>query len=251
MGMTAPDGVAAIETIARECFRGFSALPNARLLDDGKIFGVATDVPIHFFNGIAMSDLRDDQVPEVIESLRSRPFRWWISPSTRPSNLIPILQRHGLRHAYDAPGMMVDFRDAPFDMPLPPGLTIARVTELQDWEQVFMPGFRRPESERGVWQATYAQLERWTHFVGYLDGQPVATTSVLSCGELAGVYHVVTLPAARGRGIGRAMTLEALRHAQTQGATHAALQSSEMGFRVYESVGFVKYCDLTLYAWQP
>jgi hypothetical protein len=29
------------------------------------------------------------------------------------------------------------------------------------------------------------------------------------------------------------------------GATHAALQSSEMGYGVYRAIGFVPYCDLT------
>ena len=244
------NGVKAIERISRECFRSFRHLPNARLLDDGRVFGVLTDVPSNFFSGIAMSDLAENEVEPVLDAMRGHRFRWWISPSTRPSNLSVILAGRGLRHTYDAPGMMVDLADVDFAKPLPDGLTVRRVTDLRDWERVFMEGFARPSHEAGVWPAAYAHCDDvWVHFVGSLDGAPVATTSLLLCGDLVGVYHVVTLPPARGRGIGRAITVAALEYALSTGATHAALQASEMGFSVYRAIGFKKYCDLTLYDW--
>jgi GNAT superfamily N-acetyltransferase len=246
------NGVEAIERISRECFRGFGRLPSARLIDDGRVFGVLSDVPINFFSGIAMSNLSIEEVPRVLDTMRSRPFRWWISPSTRPADLAAILASTGLHHTYDAVGMVVELDSVDFGAPLPSGFTIRRVTDLSDWETVFMEGFERPESDRGVWRAAYSHCDDvWAHFVGYLDGAPVATTSLLLCKDLAGIYHVVTLPAARGRGVGRAITVAALRYAREMGATHAALQSSEMGFRVYRAIGFVPYCDLTLYDWRP
>jgi GNAT superfamily N-acetyltransferase len=244
------NGIEAIERIARECFRSLAALPDARLIDDGRVFGVQTHLPINFFSGIAMSDLSEEEVPRVLDEFRPLPFRWWISPSTRPANLAAVLVEHGLHHTYDATGMTIDLRDVPA-APAIDGFTIRRVTDLDDWDLVFMEGFRRPESDRGLWKSAYGHLHgRWTHFVGDLDGTPVATTSLLDCGELAGIYHVVTLPQARGRGIGRAMTIAALQYAKTRGATHAALQASKMGFSVYRAIGFEPHCDLTLYDWR-
>ncbi len=240
------NGIAAVERISRECFRSFSRLPNARLIDDGRVFGVMTDVPIDFFSGIAMSDLSEDEVRPVIETFQAHKFRWWISPSTRPANLAAILADQGLHHTYDAPGMVVDLDTVDFHVPF----DIRRVTKLDDWERVFMEGFSRPETDRGLWRGVYDQCgDEWVHFVGYLDGAPVATTSILLCGELAGVYFVVTLPSARGRGMGRAVTVAALQYAKRAGATHAALQSSEMGYSVYRAIGFEHVCDLTLYDW--
>lgn len=241
-------GVKAIERISHECFRSFRTLPHARLIDEGGVFGVVTEVPINFFSGVAMSVIAPDDVPNVIASIGSGPFRWWISPSTRPVNLAEILASRGLQHTYDSAGMAIDL-SAPLEFAMPEGFVVRQVTDLTDWERVFMEGFRRPDHERGVWQSTYAQCDDvWVHFTGYLNDEPVATTSLLLCGELVGVYHVVTLPQARGRGIGRAITTFALQYAQQLGATEGALQASEMGYSVYRAIGFVDYCPLTLYS---
>ena len=94
----------------------------------------------------------------------------------------------------------------------------------------------------------FAADAEWTHFVGYLDGKAVSTTTLLVRGELAGIYHVVTVPEARGRGIGANTTNAALDLARERGATVAVLQSSEMGAPVYRTLGFVEYCTLPMYA---
>lgn len=243
--------VESVERIARECFRSFRFLPGAKVIDDGRLSGVMTNVPINFFSGIAMSDIEESDVPRVIASMDGRPFRWWISPSTRPANLAAILVGLGMHHTYDAPGMTADLAKVDFDAPLPRGLDVRRADALDDWERVFLEGFQRPGRERGLWSEAYSHCDdTWTHFVGYLDGKPVSTTSILMCGELAGVYHVVTLPPARGRGVGKATTVAAMKHAKELGATQAALQSSEMGFSVYRAIGFEKDCDLVLYDWR-
>lgn len=240
--------IEALDRISHECFRSFLALPNARAIEHDGVSGTMTDVPINFFSGIATSVLSEAEVPDVIALMGTRPFRWWISPSARPENLADVLARHGLQHTYDSRGMTIAL-DQPLRLTMPQGFIVRRVTDLTDWERVFLEGFRRPETDRGLWKGTYAQLgDEWVHFVGYLDGAPVATTSLLMLGELVGVYHVVTLAEARGRGIGNAITTYALQYAQEHGATLGALQSSEMGFRVYRAIGFEDHCALTLYA---
>lgn len=243
--------VAALDAIARACFRSFSNLPNARILDDGCVYGIATDVPLTFFNGIATSQLDRDDVPRVIAQFEGRPFRWWISPSARPVDLDAVLLEHGLRHAFDSTGMAADLTTLR-DVATPRELTIERVSDLSAWIDVFLPGFHKPAEERDAWLGAYARCgDEWVHFVGRVNGVPIATTSLLLDGDLAGVYHVVTLPDHRGRGIGAAMTHAAMRVARDAGARTAVLQASEMGEGVYRSVGFEAVCTLTLYDWRP
>lgn len=212
-----------------------------------------TGVPLTFFNGIAHARITADDVPGIIDTFHAfrRPFRWWISPDAEPSDLAAALQANGMRYGYDAPGMTADLtRLRPV---VPPGeLVIHRVTDLAAWLQVFILGFNLPPSAAPVWKSAYAQCDAsWAHFVGFVRGVPAATTSVLTAGDLAGVYHVVTLPPFRGRGIGAAMTSAAMQYARDTSARTAVLQSSEMGVRVYRSVGFEVNCNLTLYDWRP
>lgn len=257
------DDVAAIEQITVNCFRSFAGFPNAQLIDDGAVFGVMSHVPITFFSGIAATRFDGDvetQVARTIEQFRAArcAFRWWLTPSTRPQGLASMLAAQGMRHAYDAPGMIADLTMVPLDVPLPEGVTIRRarnVDELTPWTDVFMPVFSRPRMEREIWRDAYERFgfeedAPWTHFVAFLGDEPVATTTLLVDGAVAGVYHVATLPSARGRGIGAAVTRAAMRFARERGATRAALQSSESGFRVYQALGFVQKCDLSLYDWK-
>ncbi|HEX9982890.1 MAG TPA: GNAT family N-acetyltransferase [Thermoanaerobaculia bacterium] len=248
-----------LDTISRSCFESFSRLRNAQLLDAHGVYGSVTDVPLTFFNGIATS--ADPDVPAVLDFYQSRrmPFRWWLTPSTRPLELEVTLKASGLRFAFDAKGMVADMAKVDFDVPLAPGVSLVRVEDARgfdDWLSVLLPTFHRPPGEGAVWRAGYEQFgfgnhDTWAHFVGLLDGKPVATTSVLVAGELVGIYHVATLPEARGRGIGSAVTLAGMQHGHERGAKRAVLQSSEMGFTVYQRCGFADVADLRLYDWRP
>ncbi len=251
-----------VERILRECFRSFASLPGAVLLEDDRVDGVMTEVPIAFFSGIAATHIDQataaDDAAEIASRFRERqlPFRWWLTPSVRPRALEPILQSIGMRHAYDAAGMSIDLRA--LREPAPPReLSIRRITgadDMRHWIAVFLPVFSRTEEEGAVWIDTYARLgfdDAWIHFTGFAGGKPAATASLLMCGGgLAGIYHVATLAEFRGRGIGAAVTMHALQYARARGATVAVLQSSAMGFSVYRSLGFEKVCELRLYDWR-
>lgn len=258
-GVSSED-IQAIETITTNCFRSFAGFPHAETIDNDEIFAVLSYLPIPFFSGVARTNLNADDVDATLELLRSKncPFRWWVTPSTRPEGLAAMLRARGLRHAYDAPGMIADLTAVPLDAPLPRGITMRQVThvdELADWISVFAAVFSSPEHERGVWRDAYVRCgvgEKmpWQHFVAYEGDTPLAITSVLVEGNLAGIYFVATMPEARGRGIGSAATRAAMRYARDAGATRAALQSSDSGFGVYQSLGFEQRCVVSAYEWR-
>lgn len=247
----------AIDAVSVECFRSFATLPNASLLDVDGVEGVITDVPLNFFNGVAATR-GGASIAGVIERFRHRraPFRWWISPLSEPADLPALLRASGMRQTFTSTGMTADLSDLR-ETAMPAGVRIAKIEDrqgLEAWAGIFAHVFNRAPEEAALWLDTYLQLgftSSWIHFVAYRDDVPVATTSLLLAGEVAGIYHVATLPSARGRGIGAAITAVAMRHAREAGATIAALQASTMGLGVYRSVGFTVCCDLTLYDWRP
>jgi ribosomal protein S18 acetylase RimI-like enzyme len=75
-------------------------------------------------------------------------------------------------------------------------------------------------------------------YIGYVDGAPVATSTLVMTDRTAGIFNVATESAYRGRGIGEAMTRKCVRRGAEMGCVMAALQASEMGRPVYERMGF-------------
>ncbi len=71
-----------------------------------------------------------------------------------------------------------------------------------------------------------------------LDGRDVGTTLAYDHDGDCGIYNVVTVPEARGRGIGAALTALQLHHARERGCATASLQSTGIAERVCASVGF-------------
>lgn len=66
-----------------------------------------------------------------------------------------------------------------------------------------------------------------------------------------GELKVATMPEARRKGIGTAMTLDPLLQAREDGYNVGVLHSSEMGQPVYERMGFKRICDFWFYRWTP
>jgi GNAT superfamily N-acetyltransferase len=75
-------------------------------------------------------------------------------------------------------------------------------------------------------------------YVGYTDGEPVATGLGFRTGSAIGVYNIATIESCRGRGYGAAMTQRVVADGVATGCDVAILQSSEMGFPIYERLGF-------------
>lgn len=92
--------------------------------------------------------------------------------------------------------------------------------------------------------AVGAALEGWlvrsTAYVARVEGRPVSCLTLLRAGDDAGVFLVGTVPEARGRGLTRRLLLRALHDARDQGATISTLQSSRLGYPVYQRLGYVE-----------
>jgi hypothetical protein len=89
----------------------------------------------------------------------------------------------------------------------------------------------------------WLDIAGWRMFVGYVDDRPVASAGAF-IGEHVHVEQVATLPDARGRGFGEALTWRAT---LADPSKHALLIASDPGRPVYERMGYLPLTRFTLW----
>jgi GNAT superfamily N-acetyltransferase len=80
-----------------------------------------------------------------------------------------------------------------------------------------------------------------------LDGRPAAVALALHHNHDCGVSFVATIPEARRQGLATAVMRQALAAAKTQGCTTSTLQATDLGERLYASLGYRRLCAMQLW----
>ena len=259
-------GTALADAVRRnlhEFFRSLRRVPTVEFLEDPRHVRWHTSVPHPWFCGVLATAPPDGaaerRVDEAVAYFTSRgvaAFSWWLEPGLDVGAWETILGSRGLRRDDQTPGMALDLArlpDAPDD---PPGLVVRPVEDeemLRRWTDTFVRGYGLPPAFAAPIFDLFAGLGLGPpirHWLGFLDGEPVVTSTVFLGAGVAGIYDVATLPPARGRGLGSALTTLPLRWARERGYRAGILQSSEQGFRVYERLGFRTQVPMTHFVWK-
>ena len=123
-----------------------------------------------------------------------------------------------------------------------PELEIRRVTGatgIDDHRHVVTAGFAAdPAVARETACLDLLDRPECVVYTGYADGSPVASGLGWRSGRTIGVYSIATVPSARRRGYGAAMTARVVADGVAAGCDVAALQASDMGRPIYERQGF-------------
>ena len=99
-------------------------------------------------------------------------------------------------------------------------------------------GFGAPREFFASLFATGMRAEGLDIWLAFADGVPVSTATGLTRGGSVGIFDVATPPEHRRKGYGAVITAKAVEQGFASGASSAFLQSSDMGFPVYEALGF-------------
>lgn len=177
-------------------------------------------------------------------------FSWWVSPADQPQWLGGLLVDAGLRRVESELAMAISLEELPALPQLPSGLAIRRAATADLLETFSLTVTSDIEALRFYQLAAQALLApscpQW-FFLGYIEGEPVATVEVTLGGGVAGLYNVTTHENWRGRGIASAMTLHALLAARKSGAAAAVLQAADAGIGVYRRLGFKPFGEIVEY----
>jgi hypothetical protein len=254
--------VAAIEANLFEIFRLFKQWSQAEVHDSPELLWVNTEIPFPLFNSILKPRLSPENMDDAINAAIARcktknvPMLWWTGPSTKPADLGSRLEAFSFQ-ATEVPGMAADLDSLPEKMELPEDLVIERVEsdeDLEKWCRVLCTAFEMPDFTGDALFDLYRSLgfdpsSPLRNYLGSLNDEVVATSTLYMGAGVAGIYSVSTLERARRKGIGSAMTAAPLMDSRCLGYRVGILQSSELGFNVYHRLGFQEYCKIYQYVW--
>lgn len=195
---------------------------------------------------------------EILDRLieNGHPFMWWLTPSSRSPELESVLVERGLVVDEPAVGMYVDLADADLAEPAPPGVTLEVCTPgtLETMILTMCDGFGMPRDLLGPFHTLLSGGDasiQLVHVLARLDGRPVGTGSLAVTGRTAGLYDIAVLEAARGHGLGRAITTELMRLGVDHGCTESILHATPLGLPVYTRNGYQPVCEIHQYVWMP
>lgn len=170
---------------------------------------------------------------------RSRP--WRLEAALHLKELVdPIAKSVGLTEYAVRPGFTLVPEELKRSVPTPQ-LAIEKVDSAEKGHvflRSLMEGFSIEPSPAGVPPEVRFSLPDLTRYLGLVDGVPVATAAVYTHCRVAGIYAVSTVPKARRRGYGRAVTERAVLDGFSSGCTVSFLQSTVMGRPMYEGMGY-------------
>ncbi len=203
----------------------------------------------------------DRQIDEIQQTFgqRSMPFVWWLRHEDSEDGLETKLRSHGFDYYGDESIGMAIALPAPEQTPGGESI-VERIFEEHDirtWFATLLESFGATPDERTMELATtvFSYLANdsqsgWHLYLAHIGERPVGTCA-LHLGSAAGLYSVGTLPMARRRGVGTALTVRALADASLAGHNIATLTASGLGARLYHALGFMEYCRFREYVWRP
>jgi ribosomal protein S18 acetylase RimI-like enzyme len=240
-------------------FRNFANSPAAEVVEEDGLVRWHTQVPHPWFNGVLC---RNRPGPDESATIRGTcgyflskgvgAITWWLAPGLEAEAWGEPLSQQGFHYDHNTPGMAIDLAEVS-PLNLPDGLAIEPVRtpeSLKTWISTFIRGYGLPD---GIAESYYNLVLDlgyelpMRNYTGFLHGRAVAASTLFLGAGVAGVYSVATLPEARGRGLGTALTMLPLLEAREMGYQVGVLQSSDMGYPIYQKIGFRTTCQIDSY----
>lgn len=223
--------------------------PSVEIHQIGGVVGIHSDMPFDWFNQVLIE--RDDALASDLLAA--------VDPAVRRADGLLVRLRAGIDDRFppslaragwiaaDAGTMTPGMVAFPIDHLATsasgrPELEIRRVTDeagVEDHRAVVTAGFGVVGSVAvGTTGLDLLGTPECTIYVGYAAGRPVTSGIGWRSGRTIGVYAISTVPAARRRGYGEAMTARVVADGIAAGCDAAALQASVAGRPIYERLGF-------------
>jgi GNAT superfamily N-acetyltransferase len=215
--------------------------------------------PVPTFTSVSRLRLEPEEVPEVLAEVRAqvaqaghREAQWWVGPSATPGDLADRLRARGLvpdeRPGSEPHSTSMVLAEEP---PLPPAGVVAR--RVESFDEFLRAGkigdvaFAAPKEDAKAYEAIAEESfarERAGHsprvYAAFLDGEPTGVGRALFAADCPAVLMIGggVLPAARGRGVYRALVRARWDDAVAAGTPALVTHAGVMSRPILERLGF-------------
>lgn len=197
-----------------------------------------------------------DEIAEAVDIFKTDrlPFAFWLI-SEDEKQLSKALIQCNLNCAEVELGMSVVLSNALSSDKINEELQIKIVDSyaiLLDWIEVFCALL--PDESSAItrfYQLADPVIQKFSStikcYVGYLNNQPVTTCALFFSESIAGIFDMITVPAAQRKRVATTMMLHVLNEAKLAGCKQVSLGASEEGLHVYKKLGFETHCEFKIY----
>jgi GNAT superfamily N-acetyltransferase len=245
--------VVAIEESWWELLQYLSSTPWGRKYEDKQVKMVYTKP----FDGVVTANLDENNIDSKIQEITdwfskyTEKIYWWLTPNMKPTSLSKHLQANGFQLIRPVSAMAINLKELD-KTPKIEGLKIKKVTNpelMPIWSEVFLVGHGLGymlEDGSEMFDAIGVG-KKAIKYLGYYNGEPVSSSQIYFGDKVARLNFVSTMPRARGKGIGSAISLAALNEAKDHSYSVAVLYATDMGYPIYKRLGFQDICKIQSY----
>ena len=243
-----------------EFFRHISRSNPKEHFEDEHFTRWYTPFPHLWFSGVLASDLPTSNtssfISDTIGYFHNKgvdTFTWWTAPHLNSSDWKAVLSKHNFGFYRSVPGLALDLHELNESMLAENGLEIRFVEDeesLRSWVKILVKCYDLAPDQESMTLEVWLKLGLdfpLRNYLGYYNGEPVSASSLFIGGGAAGVYGISTLPGARGKGFGSALTLRPLLDACEMGYRIGVLPPSEIGPTISRQLPNSQLCQVENY----
>jgi GNAT superfamily N-acetyltransferase len=234
--------------------KAFAECAGGKVKETSGVICIKTPLKPAFFNTTflnAHTTLSKNLLEKIKAFYRDRKEEWCFTVSPGAEPLLETIIEHAKVSGRNTTAEMVVSKENVRFREQPPDLEIEVVSNLKSlgtWLRVSEKGWGiEPGSLRLHVTKKTLEFPGATYFLGLNNGKPVSTSMSFISDKIVGIYNVSTIPEARGKGFGEALTAAAIKHGFENGCTISSLQASPKGFPVYFRMGFRRVYDYEIW----
>ncbi len=256
------DTVAMLEQSFSALQTAYGSVRNSKLSREPDCTWFTSRIDYLTYNGVFESRFREDRIDgriqEVMAAVRekARMATWFVMPTDTPSDLGERITAAGGRFLADLKGMALNLGDLEQAPVLPAGVEIRSADDHASIcaYVALLPRLLNQPSLSWADALLEAELEildsgkGFRRYLAWERVEAIAGGVAFSDGTFAAIESLMTVPAARGRGVAGALATRAMEDARSRGCAQAVVWAGPGADPLYRRMGFVDVATAKVYA---